>query len=1017
MARHDHREIRAKTVARLAGAVPAAVPIALRVYSTPKAEPRNHADAVSQPQRPDVMFVFDCETRIDAAQRLTFGSFRIIERGALFEEALFFADDLPASDRRTLERYVRVPGRTALGLLTLSEFRDRLYWMMYRARALVVGFNLPFDFSRIADSASEGRGQFVGGFSFVLHSYADATGRRHLNKYRPRLRIKHIDGKRALMGLTARRSPDIEDLVPDDSDDGQPRKGYRFAGHILDLKTLAFALTNEGYRLKTACEAFGVEKGKEEAPRHGIVSPEYIDYNRRDVEATAELASKVLAELDRHPVELAATRAYSPASLGKAYLAQMGIRPILERQRRFPARYLGRAQTAFYGGRTGAHIRRVPVPVVYTDFLSMYPTVNALMDLWRILTAKRVRVVDHCGPQVRRFLQRVTVEALFDPKRWPKMRAFVQIVPEGDLLPCRAVYSDVSKDWQVGINHVSAGTEHAHRALWFALPDVVASVLKTGKVPEILDAFRIIGTGRLRTLTPVRFRGVVLVDPRREDFFRTVVEQRERLKQDSSNEAERTRSGLKVLANSTAYGINAEFIREDRQRPTPVVCLGLDGPFEDAVEHPERPGRYCFPPLAALITSGARLMLALLEYQVERRGGTYAMEDTDSMAIVATVTGGVVRCPGGPHRLPDGSNAVKALTWQAVKDIAEEFKRLNPYDRHVVPGSILKIEDVNFDEAKRQRQIHCFAISAKRYALFDFDASGRPRPLRDGRRGKWSEHGLGHLLNPLDPDGLDRDWIGRVWSTIIARACGLSGSWQAFAQLPAVGRVTVSSPVVLRPFRFMNEGQAYPRRIKPFNFLLTSYVAPFGHPSGADPTRFHLIASYDPNSARWRGAQWMDQYSGKLYRVQCGRELAPLPGVVHVQTYADVLEAYEHHPEAKCADVHGLPSGKQTIGLHFPRHVVIDEIRYIGKESNELEDVEAGLVHEPGETYTEFVDARRDYWTTKVRPVMRQISLAKLQAATTLSRRTLINARTGQRRPHRKNRQIIIAALARVGIL
>jgi hypothetical protein len=35
-------------------------------------------------------------------------------------------------------------------------------------------------------------------------------------------------------------------------------------------------------------------------------------------------------------------------------------------------------------------------------------------------------------------------------------------------------------------------------------------------------------------------------------------------------------------------------------------------------------------------------MLALLEYSVNKLGGTYAMEDTDSMAIVTTERGGLV---------------------------------------------------------------------------------------------------------------------------------------------------------------------------------------------------------------------------------------------------------------------------------------------------------------------------------------------------------------------------------------
>jgi hypothetical protein len=37
-------------------------------------------------------------------------------------------------------------------------------------------------------------------------------------------------------------------------------------------------------------------------------------------------------------------------------------------------------------------------------------------------------------------------------------------------------------------------------------------------------------------------------------------------------------------------------------------------------------------------------MLALLEHSVSELGGTYVMEDTDSMAIVATERGGLVRC-------------------------------------------------------------------------------------------------------------------------------------------------------------------------------------------------------------------------------------------------------------------------------------------------------------------------------------------------------------------------------------
>src|SRR5262249_27742279 len=158
------------------------------------------------------------------------------------------------------------------------------------------------------------------------------------------------------------------------------------------------------------------------------------------------------------------------------------------------------------------------------------------------------------------------------------------------------------------------------------------------------------------------------------------------------------------------------------------------------------------PPFAAWITSAARLMLGLLECAVRDCGGTYAMEDTDSMAIVATEQGGLVPCPGGPHRSADGREMVQALSWSQVQhSVVERFAALNPYDRSAVPGSILKIEDDNIDPATgTQRQVYCFAISAKRYALFVLNASGEPVLLRkatNSAKDGWREHGLGHLLN------------------------------------------------------------------------------------------------------------------------------------------------------------------------------------------------------------------------------------------------------------------------------
>jgi len=52
-------------------------------------------------------------------------------------------------------------------------------------------------------------------------------------------------------------------------------------------------------------------------------------------------------------------------------------------------------------------------------------------------------------------------------------------------------------------------------------------------------------------------------------------------------------------------------------------------------------------------------------------------------------------------------------------------------------------------------------------------------------------------------------------------------------------------------FRNPHEGKPYCDQIKPFNFLLTCHVNPLGHPIGAEPERFHLIAPYESDPRKW----------------------------------------------------------------------------------------------------------------------------------------------------------------------
>ncbi len=463
---------------------------------------------------------------------------------------------------------------------------------------------------------------------------------------------------------------------------------------------------------------------------------------------------------------------------------------------------------------------------------------------------------------------------------------------------------------------------------------------------------------------------------------------------------------LKVLASATGYGIFAQMDPRETNEPESVTCYGIDpDPYRCRVAHPEEPGTYCFPPLASLITAAARLMLTVLERCVTDLGGTYAMEDTDSMAIVATKRGGLTPRVGGSLQMRDGRAAIRALSWAEVDEIVERFRALSPYDTAAVPGSILKIEDDNFDpKTKKQRQLWCLAISAKRYTLFLRACNGVPELLRKGLnndKDRWSEHGLGHLMNPTNLEAEDRRWIGRAWLNIIRRSLSLPTKPLGFEKRIAVGRVSVSSPAVRRPLECLNAGKPYAQQVKPFNFVLSCHVRALGHPVGADPSCFHLIAPYEKDPRKWAKLPWLDQYSGQRYGVLAVGSHGTR-SAARVKTYGDVLGEYEHHAESKCADALGAPSNKQTIGVLSRRYVTIGGLRFIGKESNRLEEVEQGLSSIDDAPCVDYPDPRRDEWVTAILPKLKGMSLGKLQRLSGLSRGTLQAIRAG-RMPHPKN--------------
>lgn len=750
-------------------------------------------------------------------------------------------------------------------------------------------------------------------------------------------------------------------------------------------------MTDRHHSLSSAAKAFGLEDDKLDVQEHGVISEQYIDYNRQDVALTASLLEVVRAEWDRHPLAMAPDKVMSPAALGKGYLRAMGVVPPGRKFKDISNSIHGASLTAYFGGRTEVRVRRTSVPVVYVDFLSMYPTVNALLGMWRMLIAARLEVQD-ATTEVKAYLASVTLERCFEKRFWEDLRFLAKIRPHGDILPVRAVYDDSPDNLTIGVNPLTSEID-----LWFTGPDLVASILLTGQIPEVVEAVRLVPMGTQEGLVPVKLRGQVTIDPEECDFFVRLIEERQLAKRrpgTSPEERERLQRFLKVAANSSSYGIFAELNPKPADTPQDIEVYGLDGMFPTSTRIPEEPGEFCFPPFAALTTAAARLMLAILERSVADLGGHIAFGDTDSAAIVATTDGRLVPCVGGPEQLSKGDAALKSLRWDEVAAIAERFKTLSPYAPEIVESSILKLEDINFDDAKRQREIFAFAISSKRYAIYR--PMGNEIEILEAK-----EHGLGHLLDPMDQAAKPRDeelsgkaseakarrWIQEVWVALIREVPGRPLTLPTWADRPAMSRVTINNMPLYKTFAKANDGKPYAESIKPMNFGLSPTLAPFGQPEGTMRQRFHLLGPFERDPSKWLQMSWLDKYSGETYKIGVGRNTPT--NMAQVKSYRDVIEMYRVHPEPKSLDAEGKPCDRRSIGLLRRRPVELGALDYVGKESHAVEEVSVGLVHDRLEVQPRFESAGHTLWDLVFVPALRRMSIHHLSKVTGLGTRQI----------------------------
>jgi hypothetical protein len=943
---------------------------------------------------PRVSIDFDCETTLGRSKALTFGAFRI-QDGELTVDGLFYADDLAPEGIATLRRYAE---RHAIELFSASDFvKRRLVRVGYRQQHRVIlpdgttvdhlrgvasAFNWPFEAGALAVDwlPAEKKRLFWGGWRETLRNYLTPDGSRARDPYVPYLYVKKLKSGALMRWGDCVNSdpgrPDLDDRIPEGATTDDPVPGYHYGGRFLDCQTLAEALAGKHFTLEGACRWFGIPYTK---PPHdfSVLDDRMVQYCLADVRATAELRAALLTEWAKWDLD-GVTRPdwiQSSAGLAQAILRKIGLYrspPIvpsvgLAAQGWTSDALSGACRAALYAGRLEPRVRRWPVPVVTLDIASAYATVFELMGLWRLLTARRIVAVD-VTDETRRRLDLFDGETPQRPENWDRQVIVCEVIPDNDVLPVRARFGprwgDVvdpegvlpdapNDDDDDGLNTthpriVSGSTQH-----WM-YADLLVSKLVTGKAPPIRRAIEFRGEGQIELGEPIQIHREIPLDPKTESGVAVLLRARARRKATGDTFLDAI---LKQLVNSIAYGLTAEERVADRhpkatKRVNVRAWSGDVAPLLGTLPAGPVHGDYYSAVIASSVTSGARLLVGLIDYLIRQQGGTVANLVIDGLSVVATEQGGWVPCPGGSTKiepypvttalrdpsdpLPTADGAIWAVSFAKVDAIRAKLAALSP-----IGGELLRLEGENFRPDGSRRPLMYFGTAALRYSLFDAET---------GEVVKASAHLIGSYeygeLAASRDRPLTEDDFAKAAATEILRRSGALDAVTVISGRQCVPRATGSG--LLRPnwldfFVTQSIAIRHPSQLSPFR-----EGRPFGfysvlHQSASEKG---LNAPDRPAAFDWRdGRGFVDTEGnpvGAITGAEADRRLLSDEltdggsSVVVGQTWGELLDEYATAPELRMLGPDGSPCRHDTVGL-MQRHVVrIRDVRPMGKKSGQL---------------------------------------------------------------------------------
>jgi hypothetical protein len=160
---------------------------------------------------------------------------------------------------------------------------DIVMKMAYREhpRAVIAGWDLPAIIGSLAAHTTKG-GRDKGSLSHVLWTFPEGKHAGGEDKNRPRIEVRPLEGRAALISFKGRANHDAQDYVPPPGREREQRRkrdtdqlkndGWkRYKGRFADLQALAYTTTgSDRLSLPQACASFGVELASD----HAIATPE-----------------------------------------------------------------------------------------------------------------------------------------------------------------------------------------------------------------------------------------------------------------------------------------------------------------------------------------------------------------------------------------------------------------------------------------------------------------------------------------------------------------------------------------------------------------------------------------------------------------------------------------------------------------------------------------------------------------------------------------------------------------------